>query len=305
MNGHSSLKPWREPPRGAADHRGDGSKQEPKTPPFPRSVDDNSSKTITTQRRSPLKFFLLVFALSIPFALIGAVTGLQLFPGIPVVTLAFACPTMAAAILSYRENGTTAVAQLLRRSFDYQRIGAKIWFVPIILLMPGVYALTYELMRVMGFPLATPQLLVLAAVVLLLAFFIMALGEELGWMGYAIDPMQGRWNAFQAGILLGLVWAGWHSLAIVQDGQSPAFIAWAWLDMVGIRVLAVWLYNNTGKSVFAISLLHVTGNLKWILFPGGFSYDAQLIESLIVAVAAAIVTVVWGPRTLANPMCRF
>jgi hypothetical protein len=40
--------------------------------------------------------------------------------------------------------------------------------------------------------------------------------------------------------------------------------------------------------------------LKWILFPGGFSFDAQLIESLIVVVAAAIVTVVWGPRTIAR-----
>jgi membrane protease YdiL (CAAX protease family) len=192
------------------------------------------------------------------------------------------------------------VTALLKRSFDYKRIRAKVWYVPIVLLMPGLYALTYALMRLMGLPLAAPQFPVPMAAVLVLAFFIMALGEELGWMGYAIDPMQDRWNALQAGILLGLVWAVWHILAIVQDGQSPAFIAWACLDMVGTRVLAVWLYNNTGKSVFAISLLHVTGNLKWILFPGGFSYSAQLIVSLIIAVAAAIVTVVWGPRTLAR-----
>src|SRR5215213_3408320 len=143
MNGHSSLKPWREPPRGAADHRGDGSKQEPKTPPFPRSVDDNSSKTITTQRRSPLRFFLLVFALSIPFALIGEVTGLQLYPGIPVTALAFVCPATAAAILAYRENGTAAVTTLLRRSFDYKRIEAKVWYVPIVLLIPGITVLAY------------------------------------------------------------------------------------------------------------------------------------------------------------------
>ena len=85
MNEHSSLESWDESPRGAADHRGDGSKQEPQTPPFPRSVDEDSSKTITSRSRPPLKFFLLVFALSIPFALIGVVTGLQLFPGILVV----------------------------------------------------------------------------------------------------------------------------------------------------------------------------------------------------------------------------
>jgi hypothetical protein len=40
------------------------------------------------------------------------------------------------------------------------------------------------------------------------------------------------------------------------------------------------------------------------LFPGG-SYDAERILSLIIALAAAIVTVVWGPRTLsAQPYPR-
>jgi hypothetical protein len=34
--------------------------------------------------RSPLTFFLLVFALAIPFLMIGAVTGIQLLPGLPV-----------------------------------------------------------------------------------------------------------------------------------------------------------------------------------------------------------------------------
>jgi uncharacterized protein len=105
----------------------DDARKEPRMPPFPRSVDVDSSKTIASRsRRSPLKFFLLVFALSIPFALIGAVTGLQLYPGIPVTALAFVCPATAAAILAYRENGTAAVTTLLRRSFDYKRIGAKV-----------------------------------------------------------------------------------------------------------------------------------------------------------------------------------
>ena len=106
----------------------DDARKEPRIPPCPRSVNEDSSKTIASRsRRSPLKFFLLVFALSIPFSLIGAVTGLQLYPGIPVTALAFVCPATAAAILSYRENGTAAVTTLLKRSFDYKRIGAKVW----------------------------------------------------------------------------------------------------------------------------------------------------------------------------------
>ena len=34
--------------------------------------------------------------------------------------------------------------------------------------------------------------------------------------------------------------------------------------------------------------------------PEGYPYDAQRISDLILASAAVIVTVVWGPRTLAH-----
>jgi membrane protease YdiL (CAAX protease family) len=51
------------------------------------------------------------------------------------------------------------------------------------------------------------------------------LGEELGWSGYALDPMQARWHALQAGILLGLVWAVWHWVPLVQVHRSAEWIA--------------------------------------------------------------------------------
>ena len=46
--------------------------------------------------RSPMKFFLLVFALSIPFWLAGGLTDLQLMPGLPVSALMAFCPMTAA-----------------------------------------------------------------------------------------------------------------------------------------------------------------------------------------------------------------
>jgi membrane protease YdiL (CAAX protease family) len=42
---------------------------------------------------------------------------------------------------------------------------------------------------------------------------IAALGEELGWSGYAIDPMQARWGALKASILLGIFWAVYHYIS--------------------------------------------------------------------------------------------
>ncbi len=54
--------------------------------------------------KSPFIFFLLVFALSLPFMLLGGLTGLQLLPGLPVSSLTVISPVIAALILVYREN---------------------------------------------------------------------------------------------------------------------------------------------------------------------------------------------------------
>ena len=258
-------------------------------------------KTNVATHRSPLIFFSLVFALSIPLSLAGAVIGLELLPGLPVSSLVVTfCPLIAAVILVHRENGAAGVTGLLKRAFDFKRIGAKVWYAPIVLLMPGVMVLEYGLMRWMGSPVPIPQFPIWAPLALFVASFVAALGEELGWMGYAIDPMQARSNALQAGILLGLAWAAWHIIPVVQVGRSPEWIAWQCLFWVASRVLFVWLFNNTGKSVFAAAVHHAMLNLTWQLFPVNGSFYDPRITALIVTCAAVIVTIVWGPQTLAQ-----
>ena len=226
--------------------------------------------------RSPPKFFLLVFALSSPFWLIGGVTDLQLMPGLSVSALMTFCPMFAALILVHRTRGTSGVTALLRRSFDFERIRAKRWYAPILLLMAGVNVAVYGLMRWMDMPLPAPQIGILAASLMFVAFFVGALGEELGWSGYIIDPMQSRWNALQTGVLLGLVAILWHLVPLLQMQRSPTWIGWWCLYAMAARILIVWLYNNTGKSVFAVALFHATLNLSWMLFPiYGSHFDSK------------------------------
>jgi len=252
------------------------------------------------RNRSPLTFFVLVCALTIPFVLAGAATGLELLPGLPVAALAFICPGTAAVILVYRENRTAGVTALLKRSVDAPRIRAKVWYAPLLLLQPGVIVVSYAALRVLGVPLPPPQFPVLTATVLFLVFFISALGEELGWSGYVIDPLQERWGALPASLLLGVVWAAWHVVPLVQAHRSPTWIAWWGLYTVAARVLIVWFYNNTGKSVVAAALFHTTLNVTWLLFPIVGSYFDPRVTGLIDTGVAALVTALWGPRTLAH-----
>ena len=87
---------------------------------------------------SPFKFFLGVFMVAVPFWLIGQYADLELLPGLPVSSLAVFCPVTVAAVLVYTAGGGGALVELLKRSFDVERIGSKIWYLPAGLLVPGI-----------------------------------------------------------------------------------------------------------------------------------------------------------------------
>jgi len=253
---------------------------------------------------SPLTFILLVVALSIPFWLLGAFAPRDLLPGSPIAALSAACPALAAAFLCYRENGLAGARALFSRAYDFRRIGAPMWYAAIFLIMPAIMIVAYLLMQALGRQLPAPTFDVFRAAALFAAFFFFALGEELGWSGYAIDPLQQRFGALRAALLLGAVWAAWHVIALFQAGRTLEWIAWWTLGTMALRVLTVWIYNNTGKSVFAAALFHADCNLSWQLFPvSGSHYDPHIIAPLEAAVAL-IVVLVSSPRTLTRVRTR-
>lgn len=243
-------------------------------------------------------FFALVFVFSIPFWLQGGITDLQLMPGLSVSALAGFAPVMAAIVLVRRDAKLAGVLALLKRSFDFKRIKSKRWLAPVLLLMPAVSLVVYGLMRWMNTPVPAAQFQPFPALLMFMAFFVGGLGEELGWTGYALDPMQERWGALGASLLLGLVGILWHLTPLLLLGRSPAWIAWWCVYALTIRIFTVWLYNNTGKSVFAAALFHATVNIAYMQFPVYGSHFDMRLAGLVMAGAALIVIAGWGARTL-------
>ena len=64
-----------------------GAMHKPRAKSSPESVDDDGLRPVASRRRSPLTYFALTIALSIPFWVAGAMTEFQLLPGIPSVRL--------------------------------------------------------------------------------------------------------------------------------------------------------------------------------------------------------------------------
>jgi uncharacterized protein len=233
-------------------------------------------------------FFALVFLLSVPFWFAGGVTGFQFLPGLPASSLATICPALAAFILVYREKGWVGVTELVRRAVDYKKLRAKLWFVPIVVGMPFVLFLSYYFMRIFELPLPDPKFPIIAVPVMLVAFFIGALGEELGWTGYATEPIERMWSAPTAGIVLGVVWAAWHLVPYEQAHRAPAWILWQCLFTVAFRVLLVWIYIAAGRSVFGVALTHAMANLSMFLFPNYGSHYDPLVTSIVIGPLAIL-----------------
>jgi membrane protease YdiL (CAAX protease family) len=258
----------------------------------------------SSQKRTLWTFFLLVFLLSIPFWVAGPVAERFLADDLPVSlpisSLMSCCPIIAALILVHRREGQEAAKTLLKRAFDFKRIGSRAWYVPISLTWPSLMVLQYGLMTLAGVPLPGPQVPLLAALISFVVFFIGAIGEEVGWQGYATGPLQDRWSALTAGVMLGTVWAVWHIVPMIQLGQTPVWIAFQCLSMVAARIVMVWLCNNTGGSVFAAILFHAMNNVSTVLLPSyGWPYDPT-VAFAILAIAVAVITFLWGPETLAR-----
>ena len=260
----------------------------------------------TPKSKFPLAFFVLTFLFSIPFYILVVLASQNIVfapeMAFVFISLFALVPIAAALILTFRENGWDGAKKLLGRAFDLKRIVRKIWYAPTLFLLPFVFILALGLMVLIGKPIPAAQFPVVVLPVLFLAFFIMALGEEVGWMGYAFEPMQDRWNAFKATLVLGLIWAIWHVPLYIFLFTDPVFIVAQVLSLLGIRFLLVWIFNSTGKSVFAAILFHAVYNVTNGVLPN-YQVSAPLgivITSSFVLITAIIVTILWGPETMAR-----
>jgi membrane protease YdiL (CAAX protease family) len=127
-----------------------------------------------------------------------------------------------------------------------------------------------------------------------------AMGKELGWRGFDLPPLRGKWNALVASILLGLVWGVWHlpKFLIVSDPIAEQFFLWFLLGIVAEAILFTWVYNNTGGSLLLALLFHTSINITYLFLAPA---DANPLLSLILVWALVAVVVAYaGPAHLSR-----
>ncbi|TLF54218.1 CPBP family intramembrane metalloprotease, partial [Nonomuraea sp. KC401] len=199
-----------------------------------------------TDGRPLAGFFVLLFVLAVPFWAAGTLTEATPAMGLPLSALMFVVPVVAAAIVTYRREGTGGMRSLAARTFGPGGRGRGTWPAAAALLPLALAVVCAGVARASGLPSALPEMPLLTAPLLVVVFFLAAACEEAGWTAFATDPLNGRLGPLRTGLLLGAVWGVWHFVPLVQAGHSAAWIAWWFLGTVAARVVIVWFYLKGG-----------------------------------------------------------
>jgi len=208
-------------------------------------------------------------------------------------------PALAAIIMAAVTGGKPGVKALLSRVVRW-RVGLP-WYL-IALGLPTVLSIaTAGLSYLLG---ASDFIQVGALTVLELVLFVLVVGEELGWRGYALPLLLEKRSAVTASLILGVLWGLWHLPTFLVPGTPQyglpltAFV----LLTIEYSILMTWVFLHTLGSVLIATLFHGAINLSQGIFLGGMDGVGRYwLLSIVYGVAALIAAVALGLHTLRRP----
>ena len=128
----------------------------------------------------------------------------------------------------------------------------------------------------------------------ILVFFVIALGEEPAFRGFALVRLMNGRNALKASLILGLLHTIWHLPLFLTGDDSPMII----LIIFSGAILNTWLFNNTNGSVLLNMVMHTSVNFWVGIFNPLFTEAdaARQTTWLMIAyvVAAVMITLLSG-----------
>jgi uncharacterized protein len=161
------------------------------------------------------------------------------------------------------------------------------WWLFLILGIPAIFYAGAVVKGTLGTPFPfSPWYQVLPA--LALALLIGPI-EEFGWRGVALPLLQRKFAPFWAGLILGVIWAGWHIPAFLLSGtpQSNWSFVPYFTGVVAICIILTPIFNAARGSLLIPVIFHFQMNNP--LWP-----DAQPWDTLLFVLVAVIV--VWLNR---------
>ena len=279
------------------------------------------SRTTTTARAFPMKYFVLAFAFTWAFWVPAALEARGLISSLPVPATFLGAfgPLLAAVIVTAQEGGRAGLRSLLSRVVRWRV--APIWY-GVAILGPLLITLGAISLHVLlgGQPPSLGLLIGALPTLLIVVVYMMitvALGEEVGWRGYALPALQARYSALPASLILGVLWTLWHLPVFFNPdthySNLPFLLFLAY--MVPFAVLITWVFNSAGGSVLMAIFFHAVMNASgelWKTIPEysvepasaaeavAVNVHTNLMPAIMLWVAAVVVVLVYGSTNLSR-----
>lgn len=247
-------------------------------------------------RRHPLgSYVVLAYTLSwawwLPLLVSGAVT--RPGQGWPTHVPGLLGPALATVVVTGLADGRAGLSDLWSRVTRW-RVGRVWWLVVVATAALALLGLVVPLLTrqpepgLEGFARYSGIGEIGLPAVLLVAFLVNGMGEEIGWRGFAVERLLARHGLTRTAFLVVLVWAPWHlpTFWVVESFRDRGVLGnLAWL--VGIAagsVVLTYLYRESGRSVLLVGAWHTAFNLT----------SATEATSDVIAVLTSALVIVWA-----------
>jgi len=226
-------------------------------------------------------YFVLAYALA--WALFPLIEISQLFG-----LLGLFAPALAAVLTSALVGGRGQVSSLLRR-LTLWRVGVG-WYA-LALGLPILISLALLGVAILGGAPASIRMSPISALSALV--FVLVVGEELGWRGFAQPALERSRSPLSAAIIVGLLWGFWHLPTFLLPGMPqagipfPAFLAFT----TAASIVLAWLMRRSGGSVIIATLFHGSFNTFGFLTPSLSSAERWWLTAVAYSLAATLVVV--------------
>jgi membrane protease YdiL (CAAX protease family) len=205
---------------------------------------------------------------------------------------------LPAFLVTAATGGEEGVRDLLRRSLKW-RVGVR-WYLGALFGLPAAMLLGVSVFPGLA-PLEAlvekwPLFFVMFLPEVLFPFLFIQIFEETGWTGFMQHTLQERRGPLAASILVAPAFMFMHLPPLLIDsgvGLALLIVFGALvIAMAFFRILVMWLYNGSGRSVLIVALFHSSYNSATSLGEQRFTGELISGPTLLYAVGALVVLAV-------------